>query len=438
MTNAPGTDMSEPIWFRRTGLGAAAAMCGAWLVVLGMILRHRIFVSSDTVSNYAHVWYVSRVIVDSHRIPYHMGIIGHGRGLAFPYAFVPWLTAALLRPWLGDWVVTLWLAIGAIGLVGATFWAFPELRRGWWCALVLANPVLIVALVLGQLPFVWAMALFLCGVACWRSGRTGWAIALAGIGQATHAAVVLPIAVMLVAGWLWFEPERRRLVLAYAASLVIAAPAAVLVFLTPAYTDSSLGVKVVNFLETVAPRTLLVVIPIVLVLLRRVARPWLPPLLLVVCFGASAGLATQHDTQTAWHDLSKQPDRSLLPFIDSAAFRPGLEYRVLSTDDRRMGMYQMILHGARLDSEFFPESIVRRTWPNAAEYCGFLRGRAVDRVVIDRHYDRAFSKNEQRLLRALSAHGAPSADQRACRAQGLIITTLAEGVRYDVYTISRT
>ncbi len=438
MSGDLGTDMSEPIWFRRTGLVAAAAVGGAWLVVLGIILRHRIFVSSDTVSNYAHVWYVSRVIVDSHRIPYHMPVIGHGRGLAFPYAFVPWVSAALLRPWLGDWVVTLWLVIGSVGLIGATFWAFPELRRGWWCALVLANPVMIVAPVLGQLPFVWAMALFLCGVACWRTGRTGWAIALAGIGQATHAAVVLPIAAMLVVGWLWFEPDRRKLVLAYAASLVIAAPAVWLVLLTPAYTDSSLGVKVVNFVETVAPRTLVVVIPIVLVLLRRVARPWLPPLLLVICFGASAGLATQLDTKTAWKDLSKQPERSLMPFIDSAAFRPGLEYRVLSTTDRRIGMYQMIQHGARLDSEFFPESIVRRTWPSAAEYCRFLRGRAVDRVVIYHHYDLGFRKNEQRILRVLSARGSPSPDQRACRAEGVTVTYLAKGNRFDVYTISRT
>lgn len=157
--------MREPAWFRRLGIVAAIAVGGGWVVVLGMVLRHRIFVSSDTVSNYAHVWFVSRVLVHSHHIPYHMSIIGHGRGLAFPYAFVPWLSAALVRPLLGDWVVTLWLVIGSVGLVAATFWAFPELRRGWLAALVLANPVLIVAPVLGQLPFVWAMAMLLAAIA---------------------------------------------------------------------------------------------------------------------------------------------------------------------------------------------------------------------------------------------------------------------------------
>jgi hypothetical protein len=431
------TGMSEPVWFRRTGFVAAGALGGAWLVVLGMILRHRIFVSSDTVSNYAHVWYVSSVIVGSHHVPYHMSIIGHGRGLAFPYAFVPWLSAALLRPWLGDWVVTLWLVIGSVGLVAATFWAFPELRRGWWVALVLANPVLVVALVLGQLPFVWAMAMLLGAVACWRAGRTGWAIALAGLGQATHAAVVLPIAAVLVVGWLRWEPDRRRLLLAYAASLVIAAPAVWLVFLTPAYTDSSFGVKAVNFVETVAPRLLVVVLPIAFVLLRRVVRPWMPPLMLAICLAFSVGLATQHDTRTAWGDLSRDPERSIMPFIESAAYRPGIEYRMLSTTDRRIGMYQLIQHGARLDSEFFPESIVRRTWPNAAEYCRFLRDRGVDRVIVYHDYDRGLRKNEQKLLSLLSSRDRPSPDRVACGTEGVTVSYLAKGARFDVYAITR-
>jgi hypothetical protein len=410
----------------------ATATAAAWLVVMGMILRHRIFVSSDTVSNYAHVWYVSRVLTDSHRIPYHMSIIGHGHGLAFPYAFIPWVTAALLRPLLGDWVVTLWLVIGSIGLVATTFWAFPELRRGWWIALVLANPFLIVAPVLGQLPFVWGMAMLLAAIACWRAERTVWAIVLAGLGQATHAAVVLPIAALLVIGWLRFEPHRRRLLVAYAVSLVVSLPAVWLVFLTPAFTDSSLGVKIVNFVETVTPRLLVVVIPIFLVWFRKVARPWMAPLLLVAFLAGGAGLATQLDTRTAWRDLSKEPETTLLPFIQSTVYRPGLEYRVLSTTDRRMGMYLLIQHGARLDSEFFPESLVRRTWPSEGEYCQFLDDRRVDRVIIYHHYDSGFHKNEQKLLALLS-----SSDRNACAAQRVTVSHVFTGHRFDVYAIRR-
>jgi hypothetical protein len=212
---------------------------------------------------------------------------------------------------------------------------------------------------------------------------------------------------------------------------VIAAPAVWLVFLTPAYTDSSLGVKGVNFVETVAPRLLIVVIPIVLVLLRRVVRPWMPPLMLAVSIAASFGLATQHDMHTAWRDLKKDPERSLVPFLTSSAFRPGLEYRLLSTTDRRIGMYQLIQHGARLDSEFFPESLVRRTWPSAAEYCRFLRDRGVDRVIVYHHYDRGFRKNEQQLLSRLSHYPG------TCAAEHVTVRHIAKGNRFDVYAIAR-
>jgi len=74
-----------------------------------------------------------------------MPIIGHGKAFAFPYGFLPWFTASLLYPLLGDWVVTLWLVLGFVGLVAAMFWAFPEIRRGWWAATALVNPTLVIA-----------------------------------------------------------------------------------------------------------------------------------------------------------------------------------------------------------------------------------------------------------------------------------------------------
>src|SRR4029450_9053491 len=88
-----------------------------------------------------------------HHVPWSMPVIGHGKALAFPYALVPWLSAALLRPVLCDWAGALWLGVGTVRLIAATFWAFPELRRGWWAAAVLVNPALVVAAIIGQLPF---------------------------------------------------------------------------------------------------------------------------------------------------------------------------------------------------------------------------------------------------------------------------------------------
>src|SRR5437868_6632397 len=82
---------------------------GAWIIVLMLILRHRVFVSHDTISNYAHVWYVNSRIRHAHEIPFRMPIVGHGEGFAFPYGFIPWLSAALLWTVLGPWIVTLWI-----------------------------------------------------------------------------------------------------------------------------------------------------------------------------------------------------------------------------------------------------------------------------------------------------------------------------------------
>jgi hypothetical protein len=200
-----------------------------WALVLLLILRHAVFVSDDSISNYGHVWYVSDRIWRYHHVPWSMPVIGHGKALAFPYAFIPWISAALLRPLLGDWVVTLWLVVGTIGLIAATFWAFPELRRGWWAAAVLVNPALVVASIIGQLPFLWGASMLVGAVACWRRRRYALAAVLAGLGQATHPAVVLPIGLLLVAFWWRWEPDRPRLLRYYALSLIPVIPAVWLV-----------------------------------------------------------------------------------------------------------------------------------------------------------------------------------------------------------------
>ena len=102
-------------------------VAAAWVVILLLILRNAVFVSDDAISNYGHVWYVSDRIWRFHHIPWSMPVIGHGKALAFPYALVPWLSAALLRPLVGDWIVTLWLVVGTVGLIAAISRALPFL-----------------------------------------------------------------------------------------------------------------------------------------------------------------------------------------------------------------------------------------------------------------------------------------------------------------------
>jgi len=394
----------------RVGDGIAALLGCAWVGGLGLLIRHRIVVSHDTMINYAHVWYVSKRLWGGHGIPFRMPVLGHGQAFAFPYGVVPWLTAAVARPLAGDWIVTLWLVLGIAGLLAATFLAFPELRRSWGVATVLLNPALVAAALIGQMPFTWGAALLLLAVAAWRRGRPGWAAILGALAQVTHPAVVAPIALGAVLLRLPFEPAsgRARLLRWYGLSLLPVIPAAWLVVRSPVFEDSSTAVKAANFVTTLLPRCLVLVIPAGMVLLARLGRrrAWTGP----AAFAFTAALLA-----VTWRPLLlpeasgslwRQPDRAMLTFLASPTFEPGATYRVLRVTDFKVSLYQVIRAGGRLDSEFFPESIVRRRWPTAGGYGDFLRRRHVDFVMIWGGYGRVFHVNEDQRLAELEACGA--------------------------------
>jgi hypothetical protein len=410
----------------------AVVVALGWVVILALILTHALFVSQDSISNYAHVWYVSQRLWHGHGIPLHMPVLGHGRAYAFPYAFLPWLTAALVRPVLGDWAVTLWLVVGSVALAVATFYAFPELRRGWWAAAVLANPALVVAAIVGQLPFAWAGAFLLLAVGAWRRDRPVLATVAAAVAEATHPAVVLPLAALVVAGCLPFEAagRRRRLLACFAATGVLALPAAWLVVASPVYRDSSGGTRLSAFVGTMLVRCLIVVVPIALVLFRRLGWRGLGPALTALLLGLNVALIGPLDTHYAWQALRRRPDPRMLAFIRSPLFRPGATYRVLRAADGKVGMYQLIQHGARLDSELFPESIDRRTWPSLAVYTDFLDRRGVDQVLIFDTY-RYYGTNEHLELRRLAARSA------VCRGGIAGARLLSTTRHYDLFAIAR-
>ena len=403
----------------RVGDAVAVVLAVGWLAVLALLVRHRLVVSHDTMINYAHVWYVAKRLWGGHGIPFRMPVLGHGQAFAFPYGSVPWLTAAVARPLAGDWIVTLWLVLGIAGLLAATFLAFPELRRGWPAATVLLNPALVAAAFIGQMPFTWGAALLLLAVAAWRRGRPGWAALLAALAQVTHPAVVAPIAAGAVALRLPFDPghERRQLLRWYGLSLLPMLPAAWLVVRSPVFEDSATGVKVANFVTTLLPRCLVLVIPAGLVLLARWRRrrPTAggPVAAAVTACAVPAGLLA-----VTWRPLLlpeasrslwRQPNGDMLAFLHSPEFEPGATYRILRVTDFKVSLYQLIQAGGRLDSEFFPESIVRRKWPSAAEYGEFLRRRHIDYVMIWGHYGRVFHTNDAERLADLETclPGAP-------------------------------
>ena len=119
---------------------------------------------------------------------------------------------------------------------------------------MLLNPVVIQAALFGQLSFAWAATLLLFGVAAWRREATVAAVILVGLAEATHPAVVLPLAAILVVTWLPFEPRRARLVGCFALSVLLAAPAIILTLTSPVFGDASTRDIIVNFVSTVASR----------------------------------------------------------------------------------------------------------------------------------------------------------------------------------------
>jgi hypothetical protein len=403
---------------------ALAAVATAWTTGLGLILSHRVYVTNDSLSNYIHVWYVADVFWHGHGIPLHMPVLGHGNAYAFPYGFVPWFSAALLRPIFGDWIVTLWLVVGALGVIVTQWWAFPELRGAWWTAALLANPMLVEGPLLGQLPFLWAVALLFAAIACWRRERFIAACLLLGLAQATHPAVILPIVGPLVLASLYREQHRKRLLVSYAISLAIAAPAVWLVLVSPSVGDSSTRTLIANFFGTVSLRAIVVAAPFVGLVLLRTPLARTPAVVVLGLIVLNCALVPIRKDQYGWTALTRSADTSLEPFIQSDAFQPDGTYRILRVDDGKVGMYQLLQGGARLDSEPFPESIDRRSWTSAGEYASFLGRRKVDYIIIYSAYDRRYDTNEHALLRELAASGGPCAH---------VVVTAAN---YDVFAVT--
>jgi hypothetical protein len=320
--------------------------------------------------------------------------------------------------------------------VAAMFWAFPEVRRGWWAAIALVNPALVIAPIIGQLPFIWGSAMLMVAIGFWRRQRYVEAAVLAGLAQATHPAVVLPMAAGLVFIRLFWEVDRRQLLRFYAISFVIALPATWIVFVSPVFVDSSAWVIISNFFGTLLVRSFVIAGPILIILFQRmqarVQKQWLPIAIFLFTLALNPALGGVLDTRYAWGALNRKPNTDLLQFVNSPKFEPNKTYRIIRAGDGKIGMYQIVRKGGHLDSEFFPESIGRKSWPTTEDYSKFLRTRRVDFVIVYDSYDRTYKTNEHALLDQLSGTGLA-----ACSEQRVGAAPLAQADHYDVYTVRR-
>jgi len=419
-------------FLHRSGTAILAAATATWALLLAVLLRHRLFASHDAVNNYAHVWYVAGQLWHHHRMPWHMPVLGHGAAYTFPYAFVPWTSAAVVWPVFGDWTVTLWLVLGLVGAIAAMFWALPELRRHPWLgAAALVNPALVLGPIMGQLPFLWATAFLFLAVGAWRRQRRPAAAIFAALAQSGHPAVVLPIMAGIVLGRLVWEPQRRALLGWWAVSLLPAVPAAWMVAISPVYQDTSSELRWMEFVHTLEVRALVVLIPVALVAVARRGWDRIGPSAFVVLLAANLLLAGPLGSRSAWRALFQDRDRLIAGFTHTPQFVPGATYRLLQASGNRVGMYDLLLAGGRLDSEFFPESMGWVNFPNAAAYATVLARRHVDFVLDCTDFDRRFATNEHALLEALTT-GTASVDGRRLETR---LVTRTPG--YSLYAVLR-
>ncbi|MDP9336073.1 MAG: hypothetical protein M3Q30_22565 [Actinomycetota bacterium] len=406
-----------------------AFLVAAWIVVLALYLRHAIVLSSDSVNNHVHVWYVARDLWHHGRLPWHMPVLAHGDAYAYPYGFVNWTTAALVWPLFGDWAVTLWTALGTIGCIVATFTAFPELRRGWWTAGVLANPAILEALLFGQQSFAWGAMLLLFGVAAWRRGHHAWAAVLVGVGQANHAAIVLPIGVLLVLACLPFARDRLVILRWYALSCAIALPAVWLVFASPTTAQTSAGQQLSNFWLTLGPRVILVGLPVICVLMRRTGIRALAPVGVVLALIGHLSFEIPLNVGAQWHAIVRDgaDTATLDAYLRSPDFTPGATYRVLRGGDGRLGLYHVVRAGGRLDSELFPESMAIRSFPDARAYASLLCDRHIDQIIHYDTYDASRHTNERVMIDTLEQ----------ARIGGVSLRPIASGTGWEVDAVDR-
>jgi len=80
----------------------------ALLAVMAVtVLQRSLFVTNDSMQHYSHVWWISDQLFHHASLPLHFDLVDSGDATTFPYGFVPYLAAAVLRVPLGDWAVTL-------------------------------------------------------------------------------------------------------------------------------------------------------------------------------------------------------------------------------------------------------------------------------------------------------------------------------------------
>ena len=377
---------------------------------VGDILRTSLFLASDSMHNYAHVWYLSDQIFHHGRLPLHIALLDGGSAVTFPYALVPYLAGALTYPILGNWAVSLLMGIAVAGTVWAAGLARPVMRDPWMILLFLINPFFIDSVFAFQFATVWCALFFFLFVSAFERRRTVLAALLLWLTVSSHPMIGSLTSGAYLAIYSAVHRERARDLLIVVVPVGLALiPVYWMTLSTPAVNDEP-SAFVRTTISSIVSRGLWFAAPFVLSLvapwLRRNYRPVLglgfaSSALGVVVLGGFIGF---HGAPSGYWGILHDSSDVYAAFFASPEFQPGMTYRVLEPSEREDGMYRFMRHGAVLSNEFFTESTFHRPW-NMEQYGCYTAFKRVDFVVVEQAWEHRMHFNEGDLLKSLVYRG---------------------------------
>jgi len=375
------------------------------------LLVNPLFLADDSMHNYAHVWYISQQLFNHARLPLRISLLDSGRAVTFPYGFTPYLAGAVLFRALGDWAVTLMMAIAVLGTVWAAGLVRPIMRDPWFMLLFVMNPFFIDAVYSFQFASLWSTLFFFLFVWAFERRRYPLAAALLWLTVSTHP--IVGGAAAGVYGLCLLALDRgkvRPLMLLSIPVAVALVPIFWMMLLTPSIGENPLRTVVLSVLDVLSRRGVIIVAPFAVMPLvpyiRRFYRPALGTLgalaALVVLLVTGPGAV--HTAQGSYYGAIHRSSNIYAAFFQSPQFEPGATYRVLEPNEREDGMYRFIRHGAVLSNEFFSESTMRRSWTEPQYGC-YVAFKGIQYVVVEKAYLHQFHVNEEKLLQSLASAG---------------------------------
>lgn len=396
-------------------------------LVLLLVLSKPVFLGTDSINNYIHVWYLQDRLIDHAQFPIRAAPLDNGDAVALPYGAVPWLVNAALWALLGPWSVTLLFVTGLLGLLWAAGIARPAMRDPWLLALFVLNPFYIDAIFAFQYSFVWSGVFFFLFSAA--LDRRRWLVAglLGWLAAGTHPIMSLPAVSLYLAWALW----RGRIALWAATAMALAigvalAPLLYLTLATPAVGENDAVTIALSIGDVVVRRGTILLVPFVFAPLHAlIRRHWLP-LAGVILAGTAVNTVMANGflgfAQGSYTGIFRTSHDYYAAYARTGDFVPGAHYRMLTPNEREDGLYYLVRHGAVLTSELFTESMFKRSF-SERQYSCFLDAEEVDFVVVERAYFSQYRTNEQLRLDGLTA-------------AGLARRAFAEGAgRYAVYDV---